>query len=157
MLIAWSLEPLGPTKTPPTGGDHRRKKHAAKERPRPVEGRSGAGKSGSSLSTPRLKADGARPDYAAADPHQCERRHGGCARLGAAISSGAPSFAAAGSRAIPLSGTFGIFTDCPDGRRLLDTRIERKEPMAEELRIRQSIWQKCCAAWKLTNRLLLQV
>ena len=55
--------------------------------------------------------------------------------MGAAISSGAPSFAAAGSRAIPLSGTFGIFTDCPDGRRLLDERIERKEPMAEELRI----------------------
>jgi hypothetical protein len=65
---------------------------------------------------------------------------------------------AAGSCAIASSGTFRVFTDCHDGRRLLNARaLKRKEPMAEELRIRQSIWQKCCAAWKLTNRLLLQV
>jgi hypothetical protein len=64
---------------------------------------------------------------------------------------------AAGSCAIASSGTFRVFTDCHDGRRLLNARaLKRKEPMAEELS-RQSIWQKCCAAWKLTNRLLSQV
>jgi len=43
---------------------------------------------------------------------------------------------AAGSCAIPSSGTFRVFTDCHDGRRLLNARaLKRKEPMAEELRI----------------------